>query len=175
MPVSKAAIKDQMQHLEYFHSFFNRSELRHLPKVIREGETLRAIARGKFEGAHWLVVATDQRLLLIDKGVLFGEKLLEFPLTEIQTIQQTTGFFKGELIIETANGTRRVENLKKKGAMKIADIVSRLIYSARSPHSSSMPPSVSCDAVSQLERLAKLRESGALTEEEFQNQKKKLL
>jgi hypothetical protein len=104
---------------------------------------------------------------------------LDMPLTEIQTVQHKTGLMFGELLVTTAGGSKKIEQLWKKGTQHFAEIVSGLIYAAHAPAKSvaASPPSsaTSEDTISRLERLAKLRESGVLTEEEFQSEKRKIL
>lgn len=47
--------------------FFGRPELRELPKILFEGEQLEHIVNGRYEAGWALLVATNMRLLLIDK------------------------------------------------------------------------------------------------------------
>jgi hypothetical protein len=183
MPVPRQAIQEQLKALEFRHTRFNGSELRHLPQVVREGERVLALARGVHEGGKWLVVATDQRVLLLDKGVMYGVKQVELPIAEIQTVQHTTGAFKGELILTTASGVKTITKLKRRGAQVIADIVSRHIASRKAPLPARAAPAAAAagpagtpdDTIERLERLGKLRDSGVLSPEEFQAEKRRIL
>lgn len=172
MPISKQDFAAQLARLEYRHTFCNGSELRHLPRVLREGERLLALARGIHDGSKWLVATTDQRLLLLDKGIFYRLKLVELPLREIQTVQHQTGAFRGELSITTASGVRRITHLRRRAAQALADIVSQKI--AELPLHA-QPSGATDEKLSSLERLQKLRDNGVLTPEEFAAEKAKIL
>lgn len=176
MPISKQELSSQLGQLRYRHTLFAGAELRHLPKVLREGERLLALARGKHEGVKWLIAATDQRLLLLDKGLFYSLKLLELPLREIQTIQQKAGALRGELSITTASGVRHITHLRRRAALAVADIVSQKIAELPA-RAQPAPPGAAAthDKLSSLERLQKLRDSGVLTAEEFAAEKAKIL
>jgi hypothetical protein len=175
VPVPKTAIDAQMRKLQYFDQFFTRKEINHLPDVIREGEVLRALISGLYNGTTWLIVATNQRVLFLDKGMIYGLKQLDLPLNMIQGIAHKTGLIFGELTITTGGATWKVENLWKKGTQRFAQIVSEQIQAAKTPPTTSTSTGSPDDFVSKLERLAKLRESGILTDEEFQAQKQRVL
>jgi hypothetical protein len=176
MPISKEELSRQLAALEYRHTCCNGAELRHLPKVLREGERLRALARGVHDGSRWLMAATDQRLLLLDKGIFYRLKMVELPLREIQTVQHQTGALQGELSITTASGVRRISKLRRRAALVIADILSQQIAALGARAAPAGPAAAGTEErLSSLERLQKLRDSGVLTPEEFAAEKEKIL
>jgi len=169
MPVAKAVIDAQLKELAYFDAFFTRKEVAHLPSVIREGEVVRALISGVYDGTLWLVVATTQRVIFLDKGLIYGSKQLDLALDKIQGITQKTGLVFGELMITTGGATWKVEQLWKKGTQRFAEIVSEQIQAAKAARGGGE------DFVSRLERLTRLRENGTLSEEEFHSQKQRIL
>lgn len=132
MPVPKEIIDRQLSSIRQFDEFFTRKEISYLPEIIREGETIQAVISGMYDGNTWLIVATDQRLLFLDKGLLYGLKQIEMPLSEIQTIQHKTGIVFGELLITTAGGAKKIEKLWKKGTERFAALLSEQIHVTRS-------------------------------------------
>lgn len=51
--------------------FFGRGAVKELANIINEGEAIRHCVYGAYQGGHALLVATDRRILLIDKRPLF--------------------------------------------------------------------------------------------------------
>lgn len=180
MGVPKEVIDAQLRDLQYFDEFFTRKEINHLPEVIREGEVLRALISGMYNGTTWLIVATNQRVIFLDKGLIYGLKQLDLSLDMIQGIAHKTGLLFGEMTITTGGAAWRVEQLFKKGTRRFAEIVSEQILAAKAPRPAPVATTAPAagagdDFISRLERLAKLKESGILTEQEFQAQKQRIL
>jgi hypothetical protein len=176
MPVSESIIKQQLAACPQFQQWFTRKEIAYLPQLIRDGETIHALLSGFHAGTTWLIVATDQRVLFVDKGLLFGLKQIEMPLTEIQTIAHKTGLMYGEMVVTTAGGACRVEQMAKKFTNGFAETLSELLRRSRGNLKGvQQGASGDGDVVSRLERLAALLQKGVLTPEEFQREKAKIL
>lgn len=65
--VHKDEVSAQLKRLGMSFQFWCRAEVRELPKILFEGEQLQHVLIGRYEGGFALFVATDQRVLLIDK------------------------------------------------------------------------------------------------------------
>lgn len=170
MPIDQKIVDVQIRALGDFHQWFARKEVRHLSKVMNEGETIQALTSGVYEGNTWLVAVTTHRMLFLDKR-LFGLKQAELPLHQIIAVVHRIGFLSGKLLMATTVGQKDVTKIPKAETEKIANIVSVLVRGAQDPSSGS----ASKDIAAQLERLAALMERGLLTREEFTVQKAKLL
>lgn len=175
MGVDASMVDSQIKALGDFHQWFTKKEIQHLPEVLSPGETIKALTSGFYEGNTWLVTVTDQRILFLDKGMLFGLKQVELPLRQISSISHKTGLMFGELHIATSSGKSLIKNIPKGEAAKIASIISSLVRSAHAPSVQPSTQSAPADVASQLERLVALMEKGVLTAQEFSAQKAKLL
>jgi hypothetical protein len=175
MPVDKATVDAQLKALGDFHQYFTKKEVNCLPQVLIQGENIRALTSGLYEGNTWLVTVTDQRLLFLDKGMLYGLKQIEMPLRQISSISHKTGMIFGELHIATSSGKSVVKQIPKTDVVKIATVVSELVRGSHTPPVGPAQSAVATDVASQLERLAALMEKGVLTPAEFATQKAKLL
>jgi hypothetical protein len=175
MPVPKEQIDQQLKSVKQFEMFFTKKEVQYLPEVIREGETIHGMVSGMYEGNTWLVVATDQRLLFLDKGMLYGLKQAEIPLSSISSIQHKTGMLFGTLGVTTSNADKKVDNIDKQATVYFAELLSGLIRSSKAAPSPTTARSATEDRIAQLERLAALKEKGILTDQEFQAEKAKIL
>lgn len=67
---SKEVIK-QLTTLGLRFRFFGRREVNELSNIINQGEQIRHCVYGSYEGGTGLLVATDRRILLIDKRPFF--------------------------------------------------------------------------------------------------------
>ena len=175
MKATASSVEAQIKALGDFHQWFTRREIQHLPEVLSPGETIRALTSGVYEGKTWLITVTDQRLLFLDKGMLYGLKQVELPLRHISSISHTTGLMFGELQIATGSGKSIVKSIPKAEVAKISSIVSSLIRAAHSPSAPPASSTAPVDVSAQLERMASLMERGVLTPQEFAVQKAKLL
>ena len=80
----------------------------------------------------------------------------------------------GELLIDTGGQIKKMSNVMKADAPKIAAIISDLLLKP-AVQASAPAPAAEKDIISQLERLAALKEKGILTDDEFAQQKAKIL
>ena len=174
MAVDKKVVDEQIKNLGEFHQWFTKKEIKYLPEVLDEGEEIKAMTSGYYEGNTWLIVVTTRRVLFLDKGMIYGLKQMEMPLAQITSVSHKTGLMFGEIEIDTAGGKKKIETISKKDVIKVAAIISDLV---KHIHSSTIAPKQTqqIDIASQLEKLAELKERGILTEEEFLSQKARLL
>lgn len=185
MSVAKEVVDSQLRALPQFQQYFSKKEVAHLPEVLQPNETIRALISGWKDGSTWLVVATTQRIMFLDKGVFGGLKQLDLPLHQIQGVAYRVGMMSGEIAIATAGASWKVDNIQPKHAPQpFAELVNALIQETRMQPAAGLPnPGAASstttrgneDFVARLERLASLRERGVLTDEEFQAQKQRIL
>ena len=174
MAVDKKVVDEQIKKLGDFNRWFTKKEIKYLPRVLDEGEEVKAMTSGVHEGTTWLIVVTTRRIIFLDKGMIYGLKQMEMPLTQITSVSHKTGLMLGEIEINTAGGKKKIETMSKKDVPKVAAIVSDLverIHASVNIAQQTQHP----DLASQLERLAALKNKGVLTEKEFLVQKAKLL
>ncbi len=131
---------------------------------------------GVLDGNTWLITVTNKRVLFLDKGMVYGLKQMELPITQISAVSHRTGMLFGKIEVSTAGGTKSVTQIQKGDVPKVAQIISDLVHRPAAVAPSLAHVAVSSDdVVSQLERLAALKAAGALTDEEFQHQKSQLM
>lgn len=142
-----------------------------MPKILAEGEIIDNIAQGTYNNGQGILVSTNRRLVFIDKGFLYGLKVEDFPLDKITTIQYETGLILGEIKIHTSGNIAKIYNVEKATARSFAEFVRNKLSQPKETIAQSTQPNV----LDQLEKLAKLKDNGIISEEEFIEQKKKLL
>src|SRR5579871_4117984 len=118
MPVDKSIIDEQLKSLGDFQHFFTHKEIRFLPQILAEGETIHAITSGFFEAKTWLIVVTDLRLIFLDSGFFYGLRQLDLPMSQISSISHKSGFFFGEIHVATSSGSKTIGNIPKRDILK---------------------------------------------------------
>ena len=68
--VSMKSVEEQLKHIKFNHLAWGRAEVRELPKILMEGEEIFECVNGIYEGGFALLVATNLRVLLVDKKPL---------------------------------------------------------------------------------------------------------
>ncbi|MFC5429591.1 PH domain-containing protein [Paraburkholderia denitrificans] len=151
--------------------------MNHLPKVLSDGEQVLAFSSGIMDANTWLITLTDRRIIFLDKGMIYGLRQAAIDLDKINAVSGETGLLFGKIAIEDAASQRMITNVLKKSVIaftnKVRDAIEARKQSLRSVTASAQP--ASDDIVVKLERLAALLEKGILTQEEFVQQKARLL
>jgi hypothetical protein len=172
-------VREQIGHIDGASRFLGRKEIKELPSILWEDENVERLVQGTY-GGMGILVATNKRLIFVDKGIA-KLRVEDFPYDKITSIQYKTGWTLGEITVFASGNKAEIKNVAKDQCKLFADSV-RARITAASPHASAPgapitpAPSVSGgDVVDQLERLAKLKEQGILSEEEFAAQKQRVL
>ena len=174
MPVDKSVVDAQLEKLGEFDQWFTKKEIRYLPEVLDEDEEIKAITSGVHEGHTWLIVVTTRRILFLNKKLLYGLEQMEIPLAQITSVSFKTGLMFGEIEVDSAGSKKKIETISKKDVSKVAATISDLVKNIHA-RANTAQSNHQLDIISQLEKLAELKERGILTEEEFLAQKAKLL
>ncbi|MCT2406542.1 PH domain-containing protein [Chryseobacterium antibioticum] len=192
-------IKDQIVATGAKLSLFVDSEVEELVNVLDKDEKLIAIAEGKYlyNNLEGIVVSTEKRIIFVDKKFFGGVFENEFPLHKVSSVQHDTNLMSSTLKVYTPGFTAEFKLYIKSAAKNFFDAVQNYIgrsedqirlqqmqvklqqqQTVPQPQQSqpnSEPKEAPAVIFDQLEKLGKLRELGVLTEEEFAEQKKKLL
>ena len=154
--------------------FATKKEFYHLPSILNDGEQPLAIASGAMDGNTWLITLTNQRVIFLDKGMLFGVKQVDVNLRNIVSVGGKTGLLLGEIIISTSGQNYTIKNVMKGAVIPFTNLINAT-RNKKEDESKNSSPSNDSDIISQIERIAALKEKGILSEEEFQQQKQRIL
>jgi len=153
-----------------------RKEIKELPHILWEDEHIEKLTQGWYNNGTGILVATNKRLIFVDKGLVYGLRVEDFPYEKITSIKYKTGLALGEITVFTSGNNSTIENILKSHVKPFAEYVrariTRKMDHASAPITQLKPDS---DHITQLERLAALKEKGILTDEEFNEQKRKIL
>jgi hypothetical protein len=157
-----------------------RKEFYHLPAILEDGETPMAVASGLMGGNTWLITLTNQRIIFLDKGMVSGLKQVVIDLRDILSANGKTRMKTGSITLCADNETYTIENMMKGAVLPLTDLINRLREQrekivAKPLAMPAQNASALTDMISQLEKLASLKERGILSDEEFSMQKAKIL
>lgn len=156
-------------------AIWGRKEIAELPAIISEDEIMFGLVQGVYNKGQGILVGTNKRLLFVDKGIIYGLKVEDFGLDKISSIQYETGFIFADIKIMASGNIAKISNVEKNSGRAFCEKVRTKLSE---PKQSATPVTVvqqQVDVADQLEKFARLKEQGILTQEEFDNQKKKLL
>ncbi|MBJ9370920.1 PH domain-containing protein [Acinetobacter sp. TGL-Y2] len=175
-------IKQQLSHINGVESLFGRKEIKELPSILWDDEIVEGMITGTYNNGIAALFATNKRLIFVDKGLIFGLKVEDFPYDKITSVQYETGMLLGKITIFTSGNKAILKDTDKVLTKTFSESVRAKInnvngnLSTNYHHSSSSQPTLSMEEkLNQLERLQKLRDSGILTDKELVVQKAKIL
>ncbi|MGE8433578.1 PH domain-containing protein [Chryseobacterium joostei] len=166
-------IKEELEQLDINPTFFARKEIRELPNILSEDEKIVYLVEGrnKITTHHIILVVTDRRLIFVDKEFMYGLKVEDFSYSKISSIQYETELMLASIDIHVSDDIVEIDGVGKYDAELFCEKVRNFMSRPEEYFQNKSEPST----LDQLEQLGRLKESGVLSEEEFNEQKKKLL
>lgn len=167
--------------IQYFESTVLRSDEIVLHSIKAEYD------KTKKREIKGLLIATNQRLIFVSSGVGFGQYLEEFDYRKMNGIAQANdGFFEKEIYIDLGRSRKKFDDIIPDERFKeFVAVVMQQINVARNTPKDTRTQKITnngtatevkkVDKYEALEKIAKLKEQGILTEEEFQTEKEKIL
>jgi hypothetical protein len=175
MPVDASAVEAMIRSLGALDTFGTKKEIRELPKILTPGETIRGLGSGMMDGNTWLITVTDRRIILLDKGLVYGLKQLDIPIHKIKSVTHKTGLMFGALLIDSGAQIKTMDNMRKADAPRLAGLITEIMHEGHQPTPTAQQVPNGDGTLDKLERLAALKEKGLLTDEEFAAGKQKIL
>ena len=154
-------------------------EVKAMKDILWEDEIIEDAIRGLYKSKNGMLVSTNKRLVFVEKGTLWGLKVEDFPYDKISSIQYDLGMIAGEITIFSSGNKAKIDMVIKSECARFAEHVRARITGVSTNQAkiaaNKKISSNNEDLLEKLERLAKLKQDGILTENEFITAKKKLL
>lgn len=173
MSITYEEVKAQLAKLGELDTFGTKKEIKALPEILRDGESIHALTSGFYDGNTWLITCTNQRLIFLDKGMLYGLKQVDIPLDKVNSVVCETGLIFAKVIVWDGASKIVIENISKAQGKEFTNRVTDTLHAYKERRFAPLKAPV--DVADQLSKLADLMAKGVLSEEEFKEQKKKLL
>jgi hypothetical protein len=160
-----------------------KREIKELPNILREEELPEKLAAGRYNNGYGILVATGSRVIFIDKGMLGALKIEDFSYDRISSIESSTGMLMGEITIYVSGNKAKLESIPNDQLSLFADFVRSRISKANDKNQGSLSPApvftvpapTPVSIADELEKFAKLRDQGIISDDEFNAQKTRLL
>lgn len=117
-----AEIAEQIRFLDGASKFLGRREIKQLPDILWEDETVKKIVQGIYENRSGILVATERRLIFVDKG-LFRLTVEDFPYDRITSVQYQTGLMFGKLKIYASGNQSEIKQVAKDQVRSFGEFV----------------------------------------------------
>ena len=131
-------------------TFIGRKEINELPQILAPSEKIDHVIQGMYNNGQGILVSTNRRLLFVDKGLIYGLKVEDFPLDKISSIQYETGLLLGKVKIHTSGNIATIVNVEKTSARIFAEFVRDKLSQPKESQSQNTPQP---DILGQLEKL----------------------
>lgn len=134
--VSQEYVEKQLKDLDYKINGWGRSEVKQLPHIILPDEQIYEVVNGIYEGGFALLLATDIRVLLVDKklmGFLTVEDLRFDMINEIDYSHRLLGAY---ITIATGNKTLIFRSYNKERLRKLIGHVQHCMAEIKKKQSS---------------------------------------
>ena len=148
----------------------SRREVALLPTILGDSEELLDLTPGAIGNAVGIIACTDERVILLDKGILFRHNQKDIPLNKINSVTFEKGIMFAKVTIMDASSSIFIEVVNDR-VDKLVSTIKNAVSKLEKTNSSN-----NCDnLITQLEKLDELKAKGILTDEEFNQAKSKLL
>ena len=149
-------------------SFLFNGTLKELSKLLYKNEQIMQATTGTLNSRLGVLVATNLRVLFVSR-IMFGVTTEEFAYDKITSVETEYGM-RYSLTLTVLGVRKKFADVTKETSVALAQHVKNILYKQNTPHNTTQ-----ADPIEQIERLAKLRDQGILTEDEFNAKKKQLL
>jgi hypothetical protein len=171
-------------------SFGTKKELKALPGYLEPDEVVFALTSGVMEQTKtsnsfdfgtntWLVVLTSDRFLFLDAAMLTSSvDTQSIRHDRVQAVSASQGWVLGKVMVDLGSRVLTIDNCQKATVKVVADLANKWLKeladkkNAPTPQAQQLSEESSLD---KLEKLAKLHHMGALSDEEFNAAKQKVL
>ncbi len=166
-------IKNELNRLDISPTVFARKEIHELPDILSEDEKIVYLVEGrnKLNNHHIILVATDRRLILVDKEFMYGLKVEDYSYGKISSIQYETALLLASIDVKVADDDVEIDGVGKYHAELFCEKVRDFMSRPETYFQNRYEPGL----LDKLEQLGRLKENGVISEEEFFEQKKKLM
>lgn len=106
------------------------NEIRELPNVMREDEILKKAMYGSYEGGWAMIVATDQRIIFIDRKI-FRRKVQYIAYRNIFSFDYSADIFYGQIEIYARGAKITMRRIRRK---QLIDFCQYLDQMVEEPH-----------------------------------------
>ena len=121
--VSMQSVEKQLKRLKFNMHSWGRAEIRELPNILIPGEEMYECVNGTYEGGFALLVATDSRVLLIDKKPLNFLTVEDMRFEMINELDYSHRMIGAQISISAGSKTLRFKSYNQARLRKLINHV----------------------------------------------------
>ena len=121
--VDAKTVQKQLKKIKFGGNLWNQAELRELPHIIHEGENISECVNGFYEGGVALLVATEMRVLLIDKKPLNYLTVEDLRFDMINEIDYSHRLMGASITISTGSKTLKFTSFNQARLRRLINLV----------------------------------------------------
>ena len=154
-----------------------RKEIKSLQYKMFKDEHIKGLCRAFSQSTIVLLVATDKRLIIMDDFAFYGTDHKDISYMQISGVDYNTRLFFGKIIVEDQTGRNFFDYALNKDLRRFVNILLECVnaYRDRFLAGPQGKPKDGSFIADELAGLWKLVQDGALTKEEYEARKQKLL
>lgn len=168
-------VKQELIAAKVFDLTFVKKEIKALPEVLDDTETIKYACSGVLDGHTWLVVCTNKRVIFLNKNMVFGMDQKEIPLSVINAVSYSKQFVSGTVSITNGANVTGIEKINAVAAPIMAKTIREQMATIKSPTQSQTVVQSTPDVPDEIRKYKQLLDDDIITQEEFDAKKKELL
>lgn len=133
--VSVQSIETQLKKLAFSSRSWGRTEVNELPNIVMPEEIIYECVNGIYEGGFALLVATNFRVLLVDKKPLNFLTVVDLRFDMINEIEYSHRLMGAQITISTGSKTLRFRSYNQQRLRKLIDHVQHSMADAKKQQS----------------------------------------
>jgi hypothetical protein len=166
-------IEKTLKNLGYGEKWLGVGAIKALPSILWDDELPEKIIQGAYNGGFYTLVATNKRLIFVNKGLL-SLKVEDFSYNKITTVEYSKGMFQGSMEIHASGNEAVVNQIKKDQVGPFAEYIRAKI--TKTPTNESSAVSLKADdPVKKLRQIKEMLDAGLIDQAEYDAKKKELL
>lgn len=155
--------------------FFTRREIAYLPEMMSEGEEIIRFASGLIGANTWLISLTNKRIIFLNVGMIYGVEHKSIYLDKITAVSGKEGLLLGKIFIRDGAGEHIIEGVQKATVPNFVKAAQNAIVQHREKQHVAPVATGTGGRYDTIEKLFRLKEMGAITAEEFEKEKARIL
>ncbi len=168
-------VKQELIAAKVFDLTFVKKEIKALPEVLDNTETIKYACSGVLDGHTWLVVCTNKRVIFLNKNMIVGMDQKEIPLAVINAVSYSKQFVSGTVSITNGANVTGIEKINAVAAPIMAKTIREQMAAIKSPTQSQTVVQSTPDIPDEIRKYKQLLDDDIITQEEFDAKKKELL
>ncbi|WP_285006248.1 PH domain-containing protein [Lactococcus garvieae] len=167
-------IKQQLADAGVSDTFGTKKEISMLPDILHDDEIIKYATSGFLNAKTILILITDQRLLFLDSGMIYGTNTTEIPLDKINSVSYSKGLLLSTLVVYNGATAIKIDNIANDSIEKLTSEIKKS-YSKYENQNAPLHNNNLISPADELKKFKELLDAGVISEKEFDSKKKELL